>query len=57
MKTIKLSIAGLLVLVLVFSCTTNTAARLSKLKQQQTVIADKIKSLEGEISLGTARRW
>ena len=50
MKTIKLSIAGLLVIFLVFSCSTNKEAQLSKLKQQQIAIADKIKSLEGEIS-------
>jgi RND family efflux transporter MFP subunit len=52
MKTIKLSITGILVLFLLFSCSSNKQAQLSKLKQQQTVITDKIKSLEGEISTG-----
>src|SRR5450759_1727575 len=46
MKTIKLSIAATVVLFLMFSCSSNKQAELSKLKQQQTVIADKIKNLE-----------
>ena len=48
MKTIKLSIAGTIVLFLMFSCSSNKQAQLSKLKQQQTAIADKIKTLESE---------
>jgi membrane fusion protein (multidrug efflux system) len=52
MKTIKLSIAGILVSVIMFSCSGNKQAQLSKLKEQQTAIADKIKTLESEISLG-----
>ena len=51
MKTIKLSITGTLFLFLMFSCNSNKQAQLSKLKQQQTVIADKIKNLEAELSL------
>jgi RND family efflux transporter MFP subunit len=35
-----------------FSCSSNKQAQLSKLKQQQTAINDKIRSLEGEISTG-----
>jgi membrane fusion protein, multidrug efflux system len=50
MKTIKLSITGTLVLFLIFSCSSNKQAQLSKLKQQQTVITDKIKTLESELS-------
>ena len=52
MKTIKLSITGIVVLFLFFSCSSNKQAQLSKLKQQQTAINDKIRSLEGEISTG-----
>jgi RND family efflux transporter MFP subunit len=52
MKTIKLSITGIVVLFLLFSCSSNKQAQLSKLKQQQTAINDKIRSLEGEISTG-----
>ena len=50
MKTIKLSIAATVVLFLMFSCSSNKQAELSKLKQQQTVIADKIKNLELDLS-------
>jgi RND family efflux transporter MFP subunit len=50
MKTIKLSITGVAVLVLIFSCTGNKQAQLSKLKEQQTTISDKIKILEGDLS-------
>jgi membrane fusion protein (multidrug efflux system) len=50
MKTIKLSIAATVVLFLMFSCSSNKQAELSKLKQQQTVIADKIKNLEIDLS-------
>jgi membrane fusion protein, multidrug efflux system len=50
MKTIKLSIAGTFFLFLLFSCTGNKEAQLSKLKKQQSAIADKIKTLEMELS-------
>jgi membrane fusion protein, multidrug efflux system len=50
MKTIKLRIAGTLFLFLMFSCSGNKQAQLTKLKQQQTVISDKIKTLEDELS-------
>jgi membrane fusion protein, multidrug efflux system len=50
MKTIKLSIAGIVVLILIFSCSSNKQAQLSKLKQQQTVISDKIKTIEADLS-------
>lgn len=50
MKTIKFSSTGIVVLLIMFSCTSNKQAQLTKLKQQQTVIADKIKILEGELS-------
>jgi membrane fusion protein, multidrug efflux system len=52
MKTIKLSIAGTIVLFLMFSCSNNKQAQLSKLKEQQTAIAEKIKTLETEINAG-----
>jgi RND family efflux transporter MFP subunit len=52
MKTIKLSIAGTIVLFLMFSCSSNKQAQLSKLKEQQTAIAEKIKTLETEINAG-----
>jgi multidrug efflux pump subunit AcrA (membrane-fusion protein) len=50
MKNIKLSITGALILILVFSCSSNKQAQLSKLKQKQTVIADKIRILEDELN-------
>jgi RND family efflux transporter MFP subunit len=50
MKTIKLSIAGTVVLFIMFSCSSNKQAQLSKLKQEQTAISDKIKTLETELS-------
>jgi membrane fusion protein, multidrug efflux system len=49
MKTIKLSIAGALVLVLMFSCSSNKEAQLAKLKQQNAVITEKINALEAEL--------
>jgi RND family efflux transporter MFP subunit len=52
MKTIKLSITGTIVLFLMFSCSNNKQAQLSKMKDQQTALADKIKTLESEISAG-----
>ena len=52
MKTIKLSITAIVVLFILFSCSNNKQAQLAKLKQQQTAINDKIRSLEGEISTG-----
>ncbi len=52
MKTIKLSIATLVVLVLAFSCSSDKQAQLAKLKQQQINITDKIKTLETEIRAG-----
>jgi RND family efflux transporter MFP subunit len=50
MKTIKLSITGTVVLFLIFSCSSNKKEQLSKLKQQQIEINDKIKSLESSLS-------
>jgi RND family efflux transporter MFP subunit len=50
MKTIKLSITGTIVLFLIFSCSSNKKEQLSKLKQQQIEINDKIKSLESSLS-------
>ena len=52
MKTIKLFIAIIVVLVLAFSCSSDKQAQLTKLKQQQNDITDKIKTLETEIRAG-----
>lgn len=52
MKTIKLFIAIIVVLVLAFSCSSDKQAQLTKLKQQQNDITDKIKTLETEIRTG-----
>jgi membrane fusion protein (multidrug efflux system) len=49
MKTINLSITVIVVLCIMFSCSTDKQAQLTKLKQQQTVIAEKIKNLEDEV--------
>ncbi len=49
MKTINLSLTGIVVLFIMFSCSSDKKAQLTKLKQQQTVIADKIKNLEDEL--------
>jgi membrane fusion protein, multidrug efflux system len=52
MKTINLSLAVLLVLLSIFSCSSDKKAQLSKLKEQQSQITDKIKSLEDELKTG-----
>ena len=49
MKTIKLSLTGIAVLLIFFSCSSDKKAQLAKLRQQQTVMADKIKNLEDEL--------
>ena len=50
MKTIKLSIAALAVLLLMFSCSSDKKVQLTKLKQQQATIEEKIKNLEIELN-------
>ena len=50
MKTIKLSIAGTIVVFLIFSCTGNKQAQLTKLRQQHIDITDKITNLEAALS-------
>jgi len=52
MKTIKLSIAAITVLFIMFSCSSDKQAQLVKLKQEQINITDKIKTLETEIRAG-----
>ena len=52
MKTIKLSIAGAVVLALMFSCSSNKEAELAKLKQQHAAITEKITTLENVINAG-----
>ena len=49
MKIINLSIAGIVVLFLMFSCSSDKQAQLEKLKQQHTEITEKIKNLENEL--------
>ena len=49
MKTISLSIAGIALMFIMFSCSGNKQAQLAKLKQQQANIAEKIKNLENEL--------
>jgi membrane fusion protein (multidrug efflux system) len=52
MKTINLSIAGIVVLFFMFSCSSDKQVQLTKLKQQQTDIAEKIMNLENELKSG-----
>jgi membrane fusion protein, multidrug efflux system len=49
MKTIKLSITGIIILLLMFSCSSDKKAQLSKLKDQQSALTDRIKKLEDEL--------
>lgn len=49
MKTINLSITGLVLLILVSACNGDKKIQLSKLKVQQTELNDKIKNLENEL--------
>lgn len=49
MKTFNLSTASAIVLLIMFSCSSDKQARLTKLKQQHTDITEKIKSLESEL--------
>ena len=50
MKTTKLSIAGTIVLFLMFSCSGNKQIQLAKMRQQQIDLNDKIKTLEAAVS-------
>jgi cell division protein FtsB len=50
MKSINLSIAVITVLFTISSCTTDKKAQLNKLKQQQSALDEKIKTLENELS-------
>src|SRR5512133_3023825 len=52
MKTIKLSIAGVAILSLIFSCSGNKEAELAKLKEQHAAITEKITALETVINAG-----
>ena len=49
MKTINLSIAGIAVLSIMFSCSSDKQVQLSKLKQEQINLGDKIRTLETEV--------
>ena len=51
MKTIKLSIISLAVLLFAYSCSTDKKAQLAKLKEQATLINEKITTLQHEINL------
>jgi len=50
MKTIKISITGLTLLAIMFACNTSKEAQLSKLKEKQTALNEKILKLQGELS-------
>ncbi len=50
MKTIKLSITGIAVLFLMIACSGNKEAQLSKLKEQQTALNEKIQKLQAEVN-------
>lgn len=50
MKTIKLSIVSAVVLIMLFSCGNDKQAQLTKLKQQQIDLAEKIRNIEKEIN-------
>jgi len=52
MKTINLSITAIVVLFLMFSCSSDKKAQLTKLKQQQSDLAEKIQNLEKELKSG-----
>jgi membrane fusion protein (multidrug efflux system) len=49
MKTIRLSITGIIVLLIMFSCSSDKKAQLSKLKDQQSALTEKINNLEDEV--------
>jgi membrane fusion protein (multidrug efflux system) len=52
MKTNNLLKAGIAVLIITFSCSTDKQVQLTKLKQQQTDLGEKIKSLENVVNSG-----
>lgn len=56
MKSIKVVVAVMLVLILVNACSVDKSAQLAKLKQQQTEIAEKIRSLESTQDQGSVVR-
>jgi membrane fusion protein, multidrug efflux system len=49
MKTINLSITGLVLLIMISACNGDKKTQLSKLKEQQAELNDKIKNLENEL--------
>jgi membrane fusion protein, multidrug efflux system len=49
MKIINLTITGIVVLLIMYSCNGNRQAQLLKLKEEQSAITDKIKNLETEL--------
>ena len=50
MKTIKLSITGIVVLFFMIACSSNKEEQLTKLKDQQSALNDKIMKLQADIS-------
>jgi RND family efflux transporter MFP subunit len=50
MKTIKLSITGVVVLFIMIACSGNKEAQLTKLKDQQSALNDKIQKLQADVS-------
>ena len=51
MKVINLSVTGIVILLTVFSCSSDKQAQLTKLKEERSTVIDKIKNLEAEIAL------
>jgi membrane fusion protein, multidrug efflux system len=49
MKTINLSVACIVIINILFSCNSDKQTQLTKLKQQQTAITDKISNLENDL--------
>lgn len=52
MKSLNLSIAVITLLLIISSCSTDKKGQLSKLKQQQAALDEKIRSLENELDAG-----
>src|SRR5664279_4063988 len=50
MKTIKLSITGAVIIFLMIACSSNKEAQLTKLKDQQTALNEKIQKLQAEVN-------
>jgi membrane fusion protein, multidrug efflux system len=49
MKTLKIIISIIVISLIAFSCSTDKHSQLTKLRQEQTVLAEKIRNLENEL--------